>query len=134
MRVLRQMFRTYSLNENLDDLIAFLEELQDVKCERRVYIEESETYAAIVGNYLIHTVKDMNKVPPAVGIIYVDSLDEHMAWLEGRGAERVIADWLPLDDDEKVGKPRTVTGGRNAYYRHPGGLLLEYFEAAPGFE
>lgn len=89
-------------------------------------------YAAVVGSYLVHFAADSGKLAPQVaGIVYVDSLDAFIPWLRNSGAERVLADWLPADHDEFDGKPRAVTGGRNAYFRHPDGALMEYFEADP---
>jgi hypothetical protein len=60
----------------------------------------------------------------------VDSLDEYVPWLTDNGAERVIAHWLLVNTAERTGAPRPVTGGRNAYFCHPDGLLVEYVEPA----
>jgi len=131
MRVLRQQFRVNCAVEDLESEIAFLEGLQEVACERRVLIEETGVQAAVVGSYLIHAAPGEQKLARSVGaVISVDSLEEYIPWLTDNGAERVIADWLPEDPDERTGAPRTVTGGRNAYFRHPDGLLVEYFEPA----
>src|SRR5262245_6645934 len=94
-------------------------------------IEETGVQVAVVGSYVIHAAPAEEMPARSVGaVIYVDSLDEYIPWLTENGAERVIADWLPVDPAERTGAARTVTGGRNAYFRHPDGLLVEYFEPA----
>jgi predicted enzyme related to lactoylglutathione lyase len=105
--------------EQLKASIRFYEDLQGVKCERRVKIPETETEAAKVGAFLIlgGRKSNLDRVRYVDAIFYVDSLDEFASWLGANGAEIIHA-------------PRKVTGGRNLTARHADGLTVEYFEAA----
>jgi predicted enzyme related to lactoylglutathione lyase len=118
MRILQQAFRVYCSPESLDRVVAFYEDFQQIKCERRVEIRETGVTAAKVGGFLIlsATEERLATAKQVQAIFYVDSLDEYVAWLDGKGAERLNG-------------PRVVTGGRNATIRHPDdGLVVEYFE------
>lgn len=122
MRILQQAFRVYCAPEDLDRTIAFYEEAQQTKCERRVEIRETGVTAAKVGGFLILAATDDRLAPMrhVQAILYVDSLDEFLAWLDKNGATRLNG-------------PRVVTGGRNATIKHArDGLVVEYFEATAG--
>jgi len=119
MRVLERCFRVYTDISKLETSIRFYENLQGIKCERRVKIPETSTEAAKVGGFLILAgeKKHLDAVRHVNAIFYLDSLDEFSTWLGANGAEIIH-------------QPRTVTGGRNLTARHPDGLVVEYFEAA----
>jgi predicted enzyme related to lactoylglutathione lyase len=118
MRILQQAFRVYTDTMGLEKCIRFYEELQGLKCERRVKIPETGVEAAKVGGFLI-LAGDQGQIEAVRyvnAIFYVDSLDESSDWLSSQGADIVH-------------KPRTVTGGKNLTARHADGLVVEYFEA-----
>jgi predicted enzyme related to lactoylglutathione lyase len=119
MRILQQAFRVYTDSNGLEKCIRFYEEVQGIKCERRVRIPETNVEAAKVGGFLILAgdQEHIEAVRYVNAIFYVDSLDEFSDWLNSRGADIVH-------------KPRTVTGGKNLTARHTDGLVVEYFEAA----
>lgn len=118
MRILQQCFRVYAETDQTDAVIAFYEDLQQVRCERRVKIRETGVEAAKVGAFLI-LAGDAERLDPVRhvdAIFYLDRLDDFRVWLESHGAETLH-------------EPREVTAGRNLTARHPDGLVVEYFEA-----
>ncbi|WLA79505.1 VOC family protein [Bradyrhizobium elkanii] len=119
MRILQQAFRLYVDPGAFETTIAFYEQAQGIKCERRVKIAETGIEAAKIGGFLIFagTREKLSPVQHVDGIFYVDSLDEFTSWLRDCGAEIVTG-------------PHSVTGGKNLTARHPDGLVVEYFEAA----
>lgn len=123
MRIFQQCFRVYTEISKLETIIRFYEDLQGVKCERRVKIPETSTEAAKVGGFLILAGDEehLAAVRYVSAIFYLDSLDEFSTWLNANGAEIIH-------------QPRTVTGGRNLTARHPDGFVVEYFEAAKKVE
>jgi hypothetical protein len=98
----------------LEASIRFCEELEGVKCERRVVITETGIEAAKVGGVLILAgdSKQLDAVRYVNAIYYLDSLDEFSTWLSANGAEIIHL-------------PRTVTAGRNLTARHPDGLVVK---------
>ncbi|MFB6451318.1 VOC family protein [Bradyrhizobium tunisiense] len=119
MRILQQAFRLYVEPDSFEATIAFYEQAQGTKCERRVKIAETGIEAAKVGGFLIFAGSREKLLPVrhVNGIFYVDSLDEFASWLRDCGAEIVAG-------------PHTVTGGKNLTARNPDGLVVEYFESA----
>ncbi len=120
MRILEHCYRVYADLAAFDETIAFYEQLQGVKCARRVSIVETGVLAAKIGAFLLlaGTPDQLAAARSVDAIFYLDSLDEFVAWLETHGAEIIHP-------------PRVVTSGRNLTARHPDGLVVEYFEAAP---
>jgi predicted enzyme related to lactoylglutathione lyase len=118
MRILHQRVRLDLLSEELDDQIAFLEELQNVKLERRGAVAGFDVTAAVVGGFMIHAGPEEHLNRDVDVIFYVDVLEDFIPVLEKYGAER-------------VSDIRDFAGGRNMYYRHPGGLHVEYYQAVP---
>ena len=116
MRILEQRFRIDCLAADLEREIAFLEELQNVTCERRSYVAENDVYAAVVGGFMIHAGAEENLNHDVKAIFYVDVLEDFVPLLEKYGAEQTAG-------------PRDFTGGRNMYYRHSDGLMVEYYQA-----
>jgi predicted enzyme related to lactoylglutathione lyase len=118
MRILQQCFRVYAETDEADAVIAFYEGLQQIRCERRVTIEETGVVAAKVGAVLILAgdAAHLDPVRQVDAIFYLDRLDDFRDWLASRGAEILHG-------------PRQVTAGRNLTARHPDGLVVEYFEA-----
>jgi hypothetical protein len=118
MRILQQAFRVYTDINGLEKCIRFYEEIQGIKCERRVKIPETGVEAAKVGGFLILAgdKEHIEAVRYVNAIFYVDSLDEFSDLLNSKGADSVHG-------------PRIVTGGKNLTARHADGLVVEYFEA-----
>lgn len=118
MRILQHAFRTYVESDMLEKAIDFYEQVQGIKCERRVKIAETGIVAAKVGGFLIFsgTKEQLAPARHVHAIFYVDSLDSLVPWLRDNGADI-------LDG------PRHVTSGRNLTARNPDGLVVEYFEA-----
>lgn len=120
MRILQQAFRIYVDTDALDATVAFYEQAQGMKCERRVIIVETGVVAAKVGGFLILSGRRENLAPvrDVYAIFYVDLLDAFVPWLRDKGAEFLAG-------------PHVVTAGRNLTARNPDGLVVEYFEATP---
>lgn len=118
MQILQQAFRVYVEIPELESCVRFYEQIQGIRCERRVRIPETEIEAAKVGGVLIlaGNPKHLDRVKFVHGIYYVDSLDDFAAQLRADGVMFVH-------------EPRIVTGGRNFTARHRDGLVMEYFEA-----
>ena len=89
MRILQQAFRIYVDTDALDATVAFYEQAQGMKCERRVMIVETGVVAAKVGGFLILSGRRENLAPvrDVYAIFYVDSLDAFVPWLRDKGAE-----------------------------------------------
>jgi predicted enzyme related to lactoylglutathione lyase len=123
MRIQQQAFRVYADPEHFEATIRFYEELQGMACERRVRIAENGVEVAKIGGFLLlsGTQAQLDRVRQVGAILYLDALDDFLAWLERVGAEIIHA-------------PRAVTGGRNLTARHPDGLIVEYFESVPPSE
>lgn len=118
MRILQQVSRVYTEEEHFERQIRFYEELQGVKCERRVKIRETGVEAAKIAGFLLFAgdKQHIDAIRHVNAIFYVDSLDDFFSWLDGQGVEILHS-------------PETVTGGRNLTARHADGLVVEYFEA-----
>lgn len=118
MRILQHCFRVYVETDALENAIAFYEQAQDMKCERRVKIVETGVEAAKIGGFLVlsGSAEKLAPIRHVEALFYVDSLDAFVPWLRANGAEIIV-------------EPRTVTGGRNLHARNPDGLVVEYFEA-----
>ena len=118
MRILQQVSRVYTEEEHFERQIRFYEELQGVKCERRVKIRETGVEAAKIAGFLLFAgdKQHIDAIRHVNAIFYVDSLDDFFSWLAGQGVEILHS-------------PETVTGGRNLTARHADGLVVEYFEA-----
>jgi predicted enzyme related to lactoylglutathione lyase len=119
MTILERAFRVYSAPEDFERTIAFYEQIQHTRCERRVEIRETRVSAAKVGGFLIlaGNEEQLARVRHVQAIFYVDALDDFVFWLDQNGAERLHG-------------PGVVTGGRNATVRHADGIVVEYFEPA----
>lgn len=119
MKILDRCFRVYASAAALETTIAFYEELEGVRCARRVTIAETNVVAARVGSFLILAGdgEAMAAARQVDGIFYVDGLDAYAEWVRGQGGEILHG-------------PRAVTSGRNFTARHPDGLVMEYFTAA----
>jgi predicted enzyme related to lactoylglutathione lyase len=114
---LEKCFRVYASRGDLEETIAFYEELQGVSCARRVIIAETNVVAARIGDFrlLAGEGEVMAAARQVNGIFYVDDLDAFAAWVRDHGGELLH-------------EPRDVTSGRNFTARHPDGLVMEYFQ------
>ena len=119
MQLISQAFRLYVAPAQLSGTIAFYEELQQMKCEKRISFPQAGVEVAVIGGFILLAGGDkaLDPVRHVQVTMTVDSLDAANAWLERHGA--VILD-----------APRDTAAGRNLIAKNPDGLIVEYFEPA----
>jgi predicted enzyme related to lactoylglutathione lyase len=118
MQIVKSMFRHYVAPEQLDTAVAFYEELQQLKCERRLSFSEARINVAVVGSFILVAGDDSALAPvrQIQAAFVVDSLDAFSAWLRAQGAE--------------VSAVHESDVGRNVMVRHQDGFCAEYFQPA----
>jgi predicted enzyme related to lactoylglutathione lyase len=119
MQLISQSFRLYVAPDQLSGTIAFYEELQQIKCEKRISFPQAGVEVAVIGGFILLAGGDkaLDPVRHVQATLTVDSLEAANAWLERHGAAI-------------LGAPRDTPAGRNLIARNPDGLIVEYFEAA----
>ncbi|MDR7009305.1 VOC family protein [Paraburkholderia strydomiana] len=118
MQILKSMLRHYVAPEQLDTAVAFYEELQQMKCERRLSFPEAGINVAVVGSFILVAGDDSALAPVRhiQAAFVVDSLDAFSAWLRTQGAD--------------VSAAHESHVGRNVMVRHQDGFCAEYFQPA----
>ena len=120
MMLLKQSSRLYVQTAQLDAAIAFYEQLQAVPCERRIPFPQMGIDVAVVGAFIL-LAGDAAALAPVRHVratLTVAKLDAVIPWLHARGGVLLSG---PVD----------AAFGRHLTARHPDGLVVEYFEAAP---
>lgn len=119
MKVLKVLARSYVASVDLEDTVAFYEQLLGERCEIRFAIEDLGIYVAAVGH--VHIIAGAaDRLAPfreVTAAFFVDSVADCRAFLIELGA--VI-----------VGEPESGPYGRFMIVRHPDGMVAEYADRA----
>lgn len=117
MKFIHHAFRLYVDREHLDATVAFYEQLQGIKSERRISLTELGIEVEVVGAFIVLGGSDEALEPfrSATALLVVEDLDETLEWALARGAELLHG-------------PQDAPGGRNATVRNPDGLVAEYYQ------
>lgn len=118
MHLLHHAFRLYIEPSELEATVAFYEQLQDKKCERRLSFAERGIEVAVVGAFVLLAGSEAALAPvrTSTALLMVDSLDETLDWLRTQGST-------------VIHEPQQAPEGRNATVRHRDGLVVEYYQA-----
>jgi hypothetical protein len=117
MRIVKTLYRRYVGSAQFESTIAFYENLQTMKTERRLSFPERGIEVAVIGAFIVLAGTDdaLAPVRHVDATLIVDSLDEFARQLHSLGAH------VPTEF-------HTTQTGRNMTVSHPDGFVVEYFE------